>query len=146
MVSLSEEHDGRSTAGASRSVAADVDDSSLTFRLGPGRLALSPRPFAHSRLAGARGVGVKTFSPAMRGRSEATRLGADEHAPIIEGALANGPRWDDGGSAARCMTFFAGPKPGRLGSRRWSARGRCRPSSRTGFHVGGSEGHRPKSQ
>jgi hypothetical protein len=71
---------GRSTAGASRSVAAHVDDSGLTFRLGPGRLASSPRPFAHSRLAGARGVGVKTFSPAMRGRSEA-RLHASHILP-----------------------------------------------------------------
>jgi hypothetical protein len=43
------------------------------------------RPIADNRPDGERGVGVKTVSPAERGRSEAERLDVDEHSPMISG-------------------------------------------------------------
>ena len=70
--------------------------------------ATESRPFADSRLASARGVGVKTVSPAMRGRSEATRLDADEHALRITGVWRTATPGTDrrqlSGSGARMVT------------------------------------------
>ena len=52
--------------------------------------ASNTRPVADSRPKGERGVGVKTVSPAARGRSEAERLDADEHSPHDGRYAANG--------------------------------------------------------
>ena len=70
------------------------------------------RPVADSRPKGERGVGVKTVSPAARGRSEAERLDADEHSPHDGRYAANGhvpcasrpTRGDDSG-ATGCLDW-----------------------------------------
>jgi hypothetical protein len=52
--------------------------------------ASNTRPVADSRPKSERGVGVKTVSPAARGRSEVERLDADEHSPHDGRYAANG--------------------------------------------------------